>query len=328
MKKSMTSAGPSPYLTVSFIQISPTATNLLSSSALPAAPVSLTEPSRAIARDSSTGFKVKHLAARVAVALARTEESPASARVASTQGRRLARQLAETALSIGAGVPDAHYAMGDVLTDASQPESAEAQYRKALLVNPESSAGLTKLANVLRLSGKFPEAISELREALRINPDFAPAHSDLGMIFGSQGNSDEAISEYREAVRLDPDFIEARNNLAIALARQGRIPEAVAEFRQVVRIDPDSALGYYNLGIALADMDEDAESAEALREVVRINPNHYNARFNLGELFRLESKFDDAVNQFREYIRLAPDTPQNQRNIRRAQEFIETHDNR
>ena len=47
-------------------------------------------------------------------------------------------------------------------------------------------------------------------------------------------------------------------------------------------------------------------------------PNHYNARYNLGELFRLESKFDESAKQFREYLRLAPDTPQNQRNIQRA----------
>jgi hypothetical protein len=44
-------------------------------------------------------------------------------------------------------------------------------------------------------------------------------------------------------------------------------------------------------------------------------------------MFRLEGKLDEAVKQFREYLRLAPDTPQNQRNIRRATDFVKTHEN-
>jgi TolA-binding protein len=72
-------------------------------------------------------------------------------------------------------------------------------------------------------------------------------------------------------------------------------------------------------------MDRDVEAAAALREVIRIYPDHYNAHYNLGEMFRLEGKFDESAKQFREYVRLAPDTPQNQRNLRRARQFIQQY---
>jgi tetratricopeptide (TPR) repeat protein len=275
-----------------------------------------------------TKLQVKFLFAQVSAALAKTEETLVSARAPSAQGRTRAKQLAEMAQAMAADLPDAHYAMGDVLMDSGEPEAAEAEYRKALSANPDSISGHIKLADALRSVGKLPEVIVELREALRLDPTSAAAHTELGSVFIGQGKSAEAVSELQEAIRLDRDFIDAHNNLAIALARQQRIPEAVAEFREIVRIDPDSALGYYNLGIALADMDKDDESAAAFREVVRINPNHYNARFDLADLFRLEGKFDESVKQFREYLRLAPDTPQNQRNILRAKDFIQTHENR
>jgi len=122
-------------------------------------------------------------------------------------------------------------------------------------------------------------------------------------------------------------LIEAHNFLAIALARQGKLPEAVDEFREIVRIDPEAVLGYYNMAIALADLDKDAESAEALRSAVHFNPYHFNAHYNLGELFRLEGKLDEAVTQFRMYLELAPVTPQSQRNIQRASDFVRTHEN-
>jgi tetratricopeptide (TPR) repeat protein len=279
-------------------------------------------------RKSMNELRVKHLFAQVLAALAKTEESLGSARAPSVEGRTRARQLADAALALGPGFADAHYAMGDVLSDAGDVEAAETEYRKALAIDSASSFGHARLAGALRLKGNLSEAIAELREALRIDPASASAHTDVGLILAAQRNTSGAIAEYQEAVRLDPDFLDAHNNLAIALARQQRVPAAVAEFREVVRIDPDSALGYYNLGVALADMDKDQESAAALREVVRINPNHYNAHFNLGELFRLEEKYDDAVKQFREYLRLAPDNPQTQRNIRRAKDFIQTHENK
>ncbi|HEY2384349.1 MAG TPA: tetratricopeptide repeat protein [Terriglobia bacterium] len=274
-----------------------------------------------------TKLQVKLMAAQVTAALAKTEESLTSARIPLPDGKARAKRIAEAAIATAPDFPDAHYAMGDVLTDADDGEPAEAEYRKALAADSSSAAGHIKLAGAMRVEGKLPEAVTELREALRLDPNSVLAHSDLGLILAAQQNNADAMTEYHEAIRLDRDWIDAHNNLAIALARQRRIPEAVIEFREIVRIDPDSAMGYYNLGIALADMEKDAESAEALREAVRINPNHYNAHFDLGELFRLESKFDEAVKQFKEYLRLAPDNPQTQRSIKRAKDFIQAHEN-
>ena len=267
------------------------------------------------------------LSARVAAALARTEENPGGGRLPSADGRARAKRLAETALALSPDSGDAHEAMGDVLNDADEPQAAEAEYRTALASDRDSARLHIKLAEALRLQGKLAEAVTELRTALARDADSARAHSDLGMILRGQRNLTEAAAEQKEAIRLDPDYVEAHNELAVALARQGRLAEAAAEFREMIRIDPDSAAGYFNLASVLADMDQDSESAAALREVVRINPNHYNAHYNLGELFRLEGKFDESVKQFREYLRLAPDTQQNRRNIQRARSLIEKFDN-
>jgi len=265
----------------------------------------------------------KHLSARASAALARTEPSAVGGRASSDEGRLQAERLANEAIALAPDSPDAHDVMGDLFLDDLDPEPAEEHFRKARSVEPESSSGRTKLAEALRLQGRFDEAVEELQAALRIDPTSARARSGLGLALRGQRKNKEAIAEYREAIRLDPDLIDARNGLAVMLAGEGQLEEAVSEFRQIVRIDPDSAIGYYNLAYALADLDRDVESAAALREVIRINPNHYNAHYNLGELFRLEAKYDESVKQFREYLRLAPDTPQNQRNIERAKGFIE-----
>ncbi len=265
----------------------------------------------------------KHTAALASAALARTEPSAIGGRTPSDEGRERALELAESALSLSPDSPDAHDVMGDILIDALEPEAAEAEFRKALSVRADSSSGRTKLAEALRLQGRFDEAVMELHEVVRVEPGFARAHSGLGLALRAQSKLPEAVAAYEEAIRLDPDLIDARNGIAVAFANQGRLEDAVAQFREIIRVDPDSTIGYYNLAYALADLDRDVESAAALREVIRINPNHYNAHYNLGELFRLEGKYDESAKRFREYLRLAPDTPQNQRNIERARGFVQ-----
>jgi tetratricopeptide (TPR) repeat protein len=279
----------------------------------------------AAARDRApmvTALQAKHLAARASAAIARVEESTVGGRAPNDEGRLRAKELAGQALALSPDSPDAHEVMGDIFIDASEPEAAEAEFRKALAGDTPASIR-TKLGEAVRLQGKFPEATTELREAIRLDPGFARAHAGLGLVLRALRNTQESAAAYQEAIRLDPDLIDAHNGLAVVLANQGKLNEAVAEFREIIRVDPDSAIGYYNLAYALADLDRDVEAAAALREVVRINPNHYNARYNLGELFRLEGKYDDSVKQFREYLRLAPDAPQNRRNIERAKGFIE-----
>ena len=268
-------------------------------------------------------LRVRHLTARATAALARTEPATVGGRVPTASGREQARRLAAEAAALAPDAPAVHSLHGDVLLDAEQPEAAEAEYRKALVGNETSSAARINLAEVLRLQGKFDEAIAQLRDALRLDPKSAAAHTDIGLILRAQGKVDEAVAEYRAAISLDPDWTDAHNGLAVTLAGQGKMDQAADAFREIIRVDPDSTIGHYNLATALANLDRDVEAAAELREVIRIYPNHYNARFNLGELFRLEAKYDEAAKQFREYIRLAPDTPQNQRNLRRARQHVE-----
>ena len=268
---------------------------------------------------------VLHLVARATAAIARTEPATVGGRVAKQSGRELAGRLAEQARVLSPVSPDVLLLTGDLLLDAERPDEAEASYRKAVAARPDSSVAHHKLAEVLRLMGKFDESITELRETLRLNPKSAGAHADLGLILRAQDKIDESAVEYREAIRIDPDWTDAHNGFAVLLATQGRADLAVEEFKEIVRIDPDSTIGYFNMATALADLDRDVEAAAALREVIRIYPDHYNARYNLGEMFRLEGKFDESAKQFREYVRLAPDTPQTQRNLRRARQFIEQY---
>ena len=268
-------------------------------------------------------LNVTRLVARGTAALARTELSTIGGRTPSAAGRRRAKESADAALAIAPEAAEAHVLLGDFFVDAEDPAAAEVEYRRALADGRGDAAVRTKLAEALRLQGRFEESATELRDVIRAAPDYAQAHSDQAMILRAEGKTEEAVAAYREAIRLDPRNTDAHNGLAITYAGSKRLEEAVKEFEAIIAIDPESTIGYYNLATVLANLDRDIESAVALRQVIRIYPDHYNARFNLGELLRLEGKFDDSATQFREYLRLAPETPQNRRNIDRAKRYVQ-----
>jgi tetratricopeptide (TPR) repeat protein len=68
--------------------------------------------------------------------------------------------------------------------------------------------------------GKLAKAIAEYRSAILIDPDFPEAHYNLGIALAARGKRREAIAEFRKVIHLKPDYVKAHNELGIALAHQ------------------------------------------------------------------------------------------------------------
>ena len=76
--------------------------------------------------------------------------------------------------------------MGDLFLDALDRSRRKSTSGKREAWNPSPAQARTKLAEALRLQGRFDEAVDELHEALRIDPTSARAHSGLGLALRGQ----------------------------------------------------------------------------------------------------------------------------------------------
>ena len=94
-----------------------------------------------------------------------------------------------------------------------EAKAAVKRCQKVLRDKPDDPAANNDMGNLLRLAGKYPEAIQHYRQALKGKPD-AAIHYNLAVALGQQGDIAEAAAEYAEAMRLKPDSIGAVNNLA------------------------------------------------------------------------------------------------------------------
>jgi len=128
-----------------------------------------------------------------------------------------------------------------------------------------------------------------------------------------------------EARGLAPDSFDVHLLTGDLLHDAERLEEAEASYRKALAMNHNSSTAHHKLAEVVRLQGDFDEAIAELREVMRIYPDHYNAHYNLGEMFRLEGKFDESAKQFREYVRLAPNTPQTQRNLRRAQQYTEQY---
>ncbi|MGG7645494.1 tetratricopeptide repeat protein [Rhodovulum sp. YNF3179] len=110
-------------------------------------------------------------------------------------------------------------------------------YRRAIALNPKSSAARFNLAISLNALGKLDAAISSYKAAIKLNPSNAAAHSNIGNVFHAQGKIDDAISSYRRAYKIDSSNASYLNNLGNSLVLQGNLDEAILIYYKIIHVD-------------------------------------------------------------------------------------------
>ena len=166
-----------------------------------------------------------------------------------------AEEAAQHALRLGGGLAEAHTVLGAVRTDRDWDwPAAEAEYRKALELNPsyptarhwyslhlsrlgrtqeaeaeiERARALDPLSLIISTDAaetaywarKPEQARKRIDEVLSLNPDFAEAHLVSGKIYEQQGQYEQALHEFKRALMLfgGGTNVEALQAHALALA--------------------------------------------------------------------------------------------------------------
>ena len=152
----------------------------------------------------------------------------------------------QEAVRLDPTAPLYHNTLGVVyLHYLSKPVEAQAEFQRAIDLDPSYAEALTNLGVTLAQQGRWEEAIAAYRKAisLPIYPSPEVAYANLGWAYLNLNKPREAEESYRAAVQLQPRFSQAYYFLGVVLDRQGRKDEAKAAFRTARDLDPDSPFG-------------------------------------------------------------------------------------
>jgi len=105
-----------------------------------------------------------------------------------------------------------HIRRGRQELGAGRMDSAEKEFRTALVSDPNNAFAHRELADIDRRRGNLDEAVKELQISLAAR-DSATVHVTLARIFLEQKKTDLARAEVEKAVKIAPNYTEARELL-------------------------------------------------------------------------------------------------------------------
>lgn len=133
---------------------------------------------------------------------------------------------AEKALELDPDLADAHALLADVYQKRWQWADAEAEYKRALELNPNDSAAHLGYASWLMCQGRMDEALSWSRRARELDP-LGVTGVTTGLILFNARRYDEAVRELRSVLAIHPDHVSALWLLGFALIANHKPEEAI-----------------------------------------------------------------------------------------------------
>jgi TolB-like protein/DNA-binding winged helix-turn-helix (wHTH) protein len=151
------------------------------------------------------------------------------------------------------------------------PRAKEAAQR-ALELDPNLASAHVRLGYVhLFFDWDWPAAEAEYRRALNINPSLPEAQLGYANYLGTVGRFDEALSRVQQAYLYDPLSVESRNEALWIYYFSGRMPETIEQCQKTIEVAPALGTAYAVLSMAYAQMGQPAETLRAAEDTVRIS---------------------------------------------------------
>jgi len=123
---------------------------------------------------------------------------------------------ADPALRDPALLAQAHNQYGAALARAGRYDEAEAQFARALALDPDSIEVLGNYGTLLEKMGRDEEAIDQYRKVIGLSPASSEYYDRLGVVLGRNGRLADSVRALEKAVELQPDNWQAREHLAYA----------------------------------------------------------------------------------------------------------------
>jgi len=159
-----------------------------------------------------------------------------------------------------------HTILATALDASRSTKDAEAEWRAALTLDPESSTALDSLSNDLLLDQDFNGVLALLENPRLLGQRTSQQSLNLGEAYARTARLDEAANVLRDGLNTSPDSLALANRLAVVLVQLGRQDEAVTVLDLAIAQHPedsDTAVHFVELLIA-AHPDKAQEAARRL----------------------------------------------------------------
>jgi TolB-like protein len=228
----------------------------------------------------------------------------------SSEAAPQAKAAAAKALELDSMLAEVHDTLAGIKTWTDWDwEGGEAEYRRAIELNPNFPDPRAGLSHLLNIRKRPEEAMTQIRRARELDPLNALFRDHYAMDLMYAGRYDEAIAEIRDTLRTSPNDLVALSTLRSAFHMKRMYPEAIEAWQAsyAARGDQEAeealARGFKEGGYSMALQ----RVAEALAARSRTT---YVPAWQIGTLYTRAGKKDEALEWLEKaYLAHDPNMP-------------------
>jgi tetratricopeptide (TPR) repeat protein len=161
---------------------------------------------------------------------------------------------------------------GDEATALARFAEAGRLLEKSRQIDPRYGDTDVRLAEVLRLVGRYAEAVDQYVALLTQNP--RALDNQIATIIEMLRGQPELLlklrAAYEAAVATNPDDYASHALIGLIAARGGDLPRAAAAFVEVIRIQPQNLEARQNYTLVLSDMMQYQQASAQAEELLRL----------------------------------------------------------
>jgi serine/threonine-protein kinase len=220
------------------------------------------------------------------------------------EGGAKGKAAAEQALRLDPGLADAHAALGLIRSVCDWDwHGADAEFRKAIELNPSHASAHQWRAHNLLWLGRFQEATTEIRRALELDPLSLVIQSNQAEFAYFSRDYNRALRLYRETLESDPQFISAHIETGMTYLAKNAPQQAIDWFNKALALTHEEASPVVGLAIAYAGRGETQRARQLLSDLESAGRpfylSHIQLAYVLGAIGEKDRAFDELEQAYR-----------------------------
>jgi TolB-like protein/Tfp pilus assembly protein PilF len=207
-----------------------------------------------------------------------------------------AKTAAEKALSLDDHLAEAHASLGLVKFYYEWDwNGAEAEFKKALELNPGYAQAHQYYADFVKSFGRFDEALGEMKKALTLDPLSYSINTGIGHVLYLSRQYDLAIDQYRKVVESDPSFVPARLWFGRPYLQKGMFKEAIEQVEEAVKLSHETTVSLATLAQAFAAAGRIADAKKLLDKLLTRGTEQYVPSYWIALVYTSMGNKDEAM---------------------------------
>jgi tetratricopeptide (TPR) repeat protein len=193
--------------------------------------------------------------------------------------------------------------LGQLYHAKHDEKGAEAQFKAALAIEPDTEEAVLNLARLYSEKGEIEHEANVL-ESVPVEHRTPKMEDVLGSTYEQLKKPEEAIKAFQRAVDMEPGDAETLGALGKALLDDNQLDEALKQYKSLAGADPDNAGALVQISEILRRQGKYEEALTAIRKARKMAPDDLDAGYHEGILLDALGRFDEATQLYEQMVDL------------------------